>query len=513
MSDQLYELLTKEKTAEIPWAKAAEHFVMLKLASGALLPEEVDQIKIAAQVEQEQEKTAQREYSSRPRLAPAQIDELRRRIAREKLRGEVRESKKKGILSGLRSSVSQDISHASRVRRKRGENIGKMLGALGGAGAGLLAAKKGKLTSGSTVGAAALASALGLGTGKVVGSEIDRRRVKARYRPKKKAAEIEKTSALGAGLVVKERKGKVVDPNISVGIPYGVAANVAPAKGLRIGSVEIRPSIGVGLSGPMFGIQVKKVEKGKEKTSAMKEKQDGEATAIPVQDGVGSTPVDEFLSAQQEANELEFFRQQADEAQQVAADASERAEMAEQKVQELGQQQQVEQQNQQVQQQAAQQGMVAAQQQAQIAQQDSVQARDESLSAQQANIALRQTITSYRQALMNLVAQDPTQQVPPAPVPQGPMPGMAPGGAPPGAPPGAEGGPPGAEGAPVEGAPPDQGAMPPGAPPAGPPAGPPMGPPGPGGMGGAAPTPNVKPPGGAQGGPPKPPGPTSPPAA
>jgi hypothetical protein len=434
MSDQLYELLAgEEKTAGIPWVKAAEHFVMLKLASGAPLPEELDAIKLAAAMQPEPEPELEKEAQDYPSHRE-QIAALMRQRAREQLRGEVREAKKKGILSGLRSSVSQDITHASRVRRKRGENIGKVLGALGGAGAGILAAKKGKV---DPLKASAIAGLLGYTTGKTVGGEIDRRRVKARYRPKK--ASIEKTSA------------------------------------------EKKPV-------------------------------DGESTEIPVQDGVGTSPLDEFLSAQQEANELEFFRQQAEEAQAQAQDATERADMAEQQVQQVDQERQVEQQNMAAQQEQSQQQTMMAQQQSQMAQQDAVQARDESLAAQQANIALRQTITAYRQALMNLIAQDPTQQVPPAPVPQGPMPGMQEGGAPPGAPP-AEAAPP--EGAPAEGAPPaggappEQAAAPPGPPPAPPAAA------GPGGMGGApggAP-PAMKPPGGAQGGPPKPPSPAGPPAA
>jgi hypothetical protein len=200
--------------------------------------------------------------------------------------------------------------------------------------------------------------------------------------------------------------------------------------------------------------------------------------------------LEEFLAAQQEANEAEFFRQKAEEAQMVAQQATEAADQAQAQAEQTQQQADMQAQQQAMQQDANAQQAAMAQEQAQMASQDAVTARNEALNAQQQNIQMRQAVTDFRQALMNLIAQDPTQMVPPPMAPTGPMPGAEQAAA---APP-AEAGPPGPpEGAPPEGAPPGppEGAPPPeaGGPPA---AGPPSGvmPPG------AAPAPGAPPPSG-----------------
>lgn len=213
-------------------------------------------------------------------------------------------------------------------------------------------------------------------------------------------------------------------------------------------------------------------------------------------------PVEALLQAQQAANEAEFFKQRAEEAEMAAEQESERAEMAEAQAQQTGEMaDQQAQESAAREQQIGQQAQVATQQ-AQMASQDAMQARDESLQAQQSNIQLRQAVTNFRQSLMDLVAQDPTQVLGPPTAPQGPLP-MGPGGPPPGpegAPPPGPPGPPGPEGIPPGGGPP-------GAPPEGPPPGPEGGPPPQGPQG----PPQGPPPGGPPMGPPA--GPPAGPAA
>lgn len=122
------------------------------------------------------------------------------------------------------------------------------------------------------------------------------------------------------------------------------------------------------------------------------------------------------LDQLQQQNESEFYRTQAEQAQQEADAGKQRVEELIQQINMLNQQSQMQmQQDQQVRQ--------MAEQNAQAAQQDSMMARNESMASQQQNLALRAAVTQFRQALMNLVAQDPTQAMGPPPVQTGPLPG------------------------------------------------------------------------------------------
>lgn len=170
-SEKLYQILSEDQPKEIPWTKAAAQFVKLKMASGGLLPEEIEELHALAKQAQEAKPTT---------------------ISKEELEQAV----KKGIISGTRGNVRGDISHAGDVHRKRGENISKNVGALGGAAAGGLAGHK--LVGGpvGTIGGAALGAVLGRGVGKTVGQEVDRARVKSKmhHAVTDKGAEIEKAS-------------------------------------------------------------------------------------------------------------------------------------------------------------------------------------------------------------------------------------------------------------------------------------------------------------------------------
>jgi hypothetical protein len=724
MSEQaLYDILTEDTPTEIPWEKAAAQFVKLKMASGGLLPEEIDELhEVARMVEAEKAAAAQ---------ATAE---------------EMDKAQKAGLLSGARSAISGDIARAENIRRKRGERIGKQVGTAAGMAAGGMAGKKLVGGPAGTLGGAALGALLGYGTGKTVGEEMDRSKIKKQFKVipnKPKAAEISKESGLmqpdqprakdvipGRGPEAREARSALRDklregcpmaqgqektsdfekdawgtggadlshdkkslefyqsetgrpvsskageepwfhsdlppalrkkiqysqepvgerstahgatlsvpidtvlanPSLSKhlpkgfkkearifgrgldeetisesGTPYDVRQRVLesylkdksqeePTSRLRalgggaliggglgglVGGLSGgRPSlpgaligggVGAGLGAltghglrqadiaeigrskaeleggdlptalagrigdvrrsersaeetrryneeaardrrhrehmdtlrgtPKYGqaavIEMMMAKKAELAKWAQDEPMDVEDDGIPVDAPVepavepmeSPEALEEFLAAQQEANEAEFFRQRAEEAQMAAQQAMEAADQAQAQAEQTQQQAEMQAQDHAMQQDANAQQTAMAQQQAQMASQDAVTARDEALMAQQQNIQMRQAVTDFRQALMNLISQDPTQAMPPPMAPTGPMPGAeqaaagppaeaGPPGPPEGAPPeGAPPGPPGAEGAPP---PPEAGGPPQGGPPAGPPPGaapPPAGPP------------------------------------
>lgn len=313
--ERLYALLSEGSNSEPPWAPRAEQFLRLKIASGGLLAEEEDALKLAA----------------------TQVD----------LKTEAQDAARKGALSGLMSATRERVMHPSRLRRTRGERYGRELGTLGGAAAGYQLGKDHGL-AGKAVGTA-LGAAIGRGVGKTVGQDIDVAR--------SKKATMEKDSCYAKTAALQTMLEAINDYHTKV------------AQGEEV------PVIPVEKATP--------------------------ASRDPL-DSVGA--LEEFLQAQQQMNESEFFRQRSEEAQQAAATQAERADMAEQQLQQMAEQQQAQQEEQ-----AANDQMV--QQQGQAAQQENLALKDESLQAQQSNMELRQAITAFRQQIMDLLAQDPTQAV------------------------------------------------------------------------------------------------------
>lgn len=105
--EALFKALSTEN--KIPWEKSAEHFMYMKLASGGLLGDEVDLLM----------KTADGSISPE----------------------EIQRAMDQGTLSGVRSSVAQDITNHAKHQRSHGERLGKGIGTLGGIGAGLYASR------------------------------------------------------------------------------------------------------------------------------------------------------------------------------------------------------------------------------------------------------------------------------------------------------------------------------------------------------------------------------------
>ena len=231
MSEEtLYNLLAPSQS--IPWDKAAEHFMVMKLASGGLLTEEVDLLKMAANTAISQE--------------------------------DFDKAMQAGTLSGIRNTAAQEIAQHAKQRRSRGERIGKGVGTAAGIGAGLLASRGGH-TIGEKAFRTAVGAALGNVAGKTVGQEIDTHRMG-------KHGDIEKQAANIAGLGEKlmgmaTKHPKMVLPALGTGI--GAASGAAGAQpGNRIGGALTGAAVGGGLaaggqylrnSGALKGLMTPKV--------------------------------------------------------------------------------------------------------------------------------------------------------------------------------------------------------------------------------------------------------------
>ena len=450
--DELYKMLRAEESSQEDWAQAADQFLKLKIASGGVTQHQVEvayrKVKVASRFQ---------ELVKEARMLDPLVHDAVRGAAREKAMSEVAPedvdaATQKGMLAGIRSKVTGDMGRAEGVRRKRGETLAKLVGALGGGTAGGMVGNR--LSPG--LGGAALGTAAGaIGghmLGKTVGSEIDRARMDRHMMPPKEG-EMEKETLAAApeswvASIAKHVKDKAKKlPEVAKKTKWTSLEDETKEAGVR-GMLRKRAAAKIAQEGDGLPIQPTP----------------GNTTMGSGLGGEGVPPeIEQFMAAQQQMNEAEFFRQQAEEAGAQAQQLQEQAETLDQQNQQLQQQVQQTQMDSQQQTQMAQQQAQSAQQESQMAQQDAMAARDESLQAQQQNLAIRNAVTQYRQQLMDLLSQDPMSAmgppaVPtgPAPMPPGPPPGPEQGGPPPGAegmppgqpgemPPEAAGGPPGAE--------------------------------------------------------------------
>ena len=247
MSEEtLYNLLAPSQS--IPWDKATEHFMIMKLASGGLLTEEVDLLKVAADMSVSQE--------------------------------DFDKAMQAGTLSGIRNTAAQDIAQHAKQRRSRGERIGKGVGTAAGIGAGLLASRGGH-SIGEKAFRTAVGAALGNVAGKTVGQEIDTHR-SAKHGEIEKGGSVKEAAnvaALGQKLMgIGSRIGtgamelaakhpKMVAPAIGAGV--GALAGGAGAQpGNRIGGALTGAAVGGGAmaigqslrnSGALKGLMTPKV--------------------------------------------------------------------------------------------------------------------------------------------------------------------------------------------------------------------------------------------------------------
>jgi hypothetical protein len=221
MSEEtLYNLLAPSQ--KIPWDKAAEHFMVMKLASGGLLTEEVDLLKIAADVSVSQE--------------------------------DFDKAMQAGTLSGIRNTAAQEIAQHAKQRRTRGERIGKGVGTAAGIGAGLLASRGGH-TIGEKAFRTAVGAALGNVAGKTVGQEIDTHRSAKHGEIEKQAVNVaslgEKLmglgSRVGSGAVsLAAKHPKMIAPALGAGVGAATGA-VTGGPGNRLGGALEGAAVGGGL--------------------------------------------------------------------------------------------------------------------------------------------------------------------------------------------------------------------------------------------------------------------------
>ena len=180
--EALFKALSTENT--IPWEKSAEHFMHMKLASGGLLGDEIDLLV----------KTAEGSISPE----------------------EIQRAMDQGTLSGVRSSVAQDITNHAKHQRTHGERLGKGVGSLVGIGGGLLAGR-GK---GHSIGEKAFRAAVGMVAGheggKVIGQELDAHKLNKRGSMSKESAisprTLKEMVAMGAPAVLGAGIGASTDP-------------------------------------------------------------------------------------------------------------------------------------------------------------------------------------------------------------------------------------------------------------------------------------------------------------
>jgi hypothetical protein len=208
--DTLYNLLAPSQ--KIPWDKAAEHFMTMKLASGGLLAEEVDLLKLAADVSVSQD--------------------------------DFDKAMQAGTLSGIRNTAAQEIAQHAKQRRSRGERIGKGVGTAAGIGAGLLASRGGH-SIGEKAFRTAVGAALGNVAGKTVGQEIDTHRSAKHGSIEKQAVNIAGIGEKLMGMAAKHPK--MVVPALGAGVG-AVTGGVSAQPGHRIGGALTGAAVGGGLA-------------------------------------------------------------------------------------------------------------------------------------------------------------------------------------------------------------------------------------------------------------------------
>jgi hypothetical protein len=315
----------------------------------------------------------------------------------ESAREAVEKAKAKGLLSGIRSSVAQDVTHATRVRRTRGARASKELGTVGGAAAGYALGRKGGLAG--KLGGTAVGALIGRGAGKSVGEEIDRARTLKRYdRSKAKKAEIEKTSSVSR-----------------VRHLWKIAQGETPTEALE-GSEGATPAPGpVDVTGMT---QQQALAAGGGVPAGPRVVQ---PSGAPTPEDLARAEAEAQLEQEMVADELanqnaaDYYQQIAGESQAQLAEAAQAAQEAQMVADQATQQAQMSQQ----------QADAATQQLQMQSQQDAAEKQmlnDEALSARQNIMQMRQAMQAYRENLQDLALQDPTAMAGPSPEEQGMMP-------------------------------------------------------------------------------------------
>jgi hypothetical protein len=359
----------------------------------------------------------------------------------EEAREAVNKAKGKGLLSGIRSSVHQDVTHATRIRRTRGSRVGKDVGTVGGALAGLAAGRKGGVAG--KIGGSAIGAFVGRGAGKTIGEEIDRKRTLSRYdRSKAKKAEIEKRSSADkkpgflsrlAGTRAardydiqkamdfareQRRKGVAgyenVDKVAHVRELWKLAQGGAPTDAVA-GAEGATPSPGpvdvAGMSPEEAAAAGQLVPSGPKIKPPS-----GGPTPEELARSESEAQLEQDMVADQaaEQNAADYFKDLAEQVQSELAATQEQAQQAQMAADQAGQQAQMSQQQADM---ATQQLQAQAQQSAA----EKEQLTQEMVSAKDTVMQMRQAMTAYRENLQQIALQDPVAMAGPSPEEQGMM--------------------------------------------------------------------------------------------
>ena len=354
---------------------------------------------------------------------------------------EIQEAKQKGLLSGIRSSTAADVTQATKTVRQRGQRIGKELGTLGGAAAGLLAGRRGGAVG--KIGGSAIGALLGRSAGKTLGEEIDRARTMSRYtKPATKKAEIEKQSGLmrpeqptakelipGRGPGARAERTALRE-KLRAGCPVG--EKIDEELGKKVASVRHLWKTAQGLSSGIENVEgagtpggvspldeatmqglaaqgraVTPMEPNVVKPSGAPTPED-----LEYEQAMGQLKEDMALDEAAAQNEAEHYRQVAEESQMQLQQMEQALAEAQQAAQQATQQADMSQQ----------QADAASQQLQGQAQQDAAekeQLNEEALGARDTIMKMRQAMQAYRENLQQLALQDPIAQAGPSPEEQG----------------------------------------------------------------------------------------------
>jgi len=410
---RLYDALRPEQSTSIPLPVAVEYFMNVKLASGGLLPAEV---------------------------------EVLEKIATGKLSMEdLEDAADKGTLQGVRSAVAHNLLHGQKLKETKGERWGKGLGTAAGAVAGMLAGKGNAAHSAVRAGVGALA---GHALGKTVGQSVDT--------PKTKKSAIEKgASGVSPAALMRLREAlqgidldSLRDTAISGGVQGGaegaLSDTLSSAGGMAGATVPGRLKIPAILAGHFAGKGIghfagrdkeaslrasfRKIAQldsptGVGENEPMQDAYQAEPAPTPDKDEGGSPlpaepfmqpdadlvphPLDGILELLQKGNEAEHYEQKAEDALQVAEKARAAAELAAsqleatQKEQEINTQQQAEQLH------AARAEASAAASESQAMHEQFMAGQQQVQQAQGQAATLLQSMNQFRQGLIDYLAQDP----------------------------------------------------------------------------------------------------------
>lgn len=392
-------------TNEIPFEEAASFFVVLKEAS---IEGEIDRAeafdKLAASIgnppkADELLKKIKRDVERKPHAKlTLSFSKGKIKKATTLTPEEVEDRVRRGLKSGISSTVSGDVRHAASAGRTRKERFGKEIGTGAGVLAGLMATR-GRSPGMKAVGAG-IGALLGRGAGKQVGREMDVSKIRKRLKSTEKRGEMEKYTGTekAAGLVRELWKiaqgQEMTDP---VAGQAGAAASPEPVE--------------------FMGFSEEPAAQGRAQQAAPRTQQSQGLTPEEreYQAAMEQLALEQLADQQAEMSEAEHYRQVAEESGAAAEQLGAQLQQAQAAAEQLSQQAQMAQmQADQATQQATQQAQMDAAEKQQLSQQ--------AIGQQNLNMNMRQAMQNYREQLQQIALQDPAAEAEAAAAPTMPQP-------------------------------------------------------------------------------------------